>query len=370
MSRKKLSIWKKITFSLLPLVFILVIFEIIARIYITHVPKRFQIQRSMFQVVDEDNAYHDIFFEEDPALFWVLKPDVPLNSSMAGFYRYFFSNSQRLRDDDVSMTKPENTFRILCLGDSCTFGVKIPYTQSYPEHLEKLLQQQLPDKHIEVINAGIPGYSSYQGRVYYQQFGLSYCPDMVIVCFGLNDRVLWNNMTDQEHARYFQRNSLLTWQPASILLLRKVVSWIRFDLFRNRENRPPKEGKKKKDVSLEEKRGLRKNALPRVPLEDFKDNYSTMILQAREHNQHIILMKWLIKNQSLKNQNDYQSSLDSIARDNRIPLVDLHSKTGEIDNNWWLDRFHLDGQGNLFVAKQLLPVILKERDKKRNTSIK
>lgn len=47
--------------------------------------------------------------------------------------------------------------RIVCVGDSITFGWGYGYEESYPAFLEQKLQAARPDREVEVINAGIPG---------------------------------------------------------------------------------------------------------------------------------------------------------------------------------------------------------------------
>src|SRR5678816_3545363 len=60
-------------------------------------------------------------------------------------------------------------YRILALGDSCTFGMLLRgkyfgYVRNpYPLALEKLLADRVGPGRFEVYNAGVPGYNSYQG---------------------------------------------------------------------------------------------------------------------------------------------------------------------------------------------------------------
>jgi len=49
------------------------------------------------------------------------------------------------------------------LGDSCTAGHQLPTEKTYTKLLEKLLNREKGIKTFELINAGVPGYTSFQG---------------------------------------------------------------------------------------------------------------------------------------------------------------------------------------------------------------
>jgi lysophospholipase L1-like esterase len=103
----------------------------------------------------------------------------------------FGTNRQGFRDNQAStVLKKPGTFRIICIGDSVTFGV--PADQNSPEEtfakkLETLLLHHFGENTIEVLNAGVPGYTSYQGLLQLKHRLLRYHPDLVIVQFGIND---------------------------------------------------------------------------------------------------------------------------------------------------------------------------------------
>ncbi len=91
---------------------------------------------------------------------------------------------------------------IAFLGDSVTQGCfelfvregKIkPVTRSdcsYAAKVKEILEFLYPTVPINIINAGISGDSAYGGALRLERDVLSYNPDLVIVCFGLNDSSL------------------------------------------------------------------------------------------------------------------------------------------------------------------------------------
>ena len=117
-----------------------------------------------------------------PSLNYELKP---------GFRGDIFSttcviNSLGLRTPEFAWEKGD-TFRIVCIGNSCTFGNLLPENETYARKLEKLCRDEFGER-VQVINVGIPGYSSYQGLMFLREKILQFQPDLLIASFGFNDR--------------------------------------------------------------------------------------------------------------------------------------------------------------------------------------
>ncbi|MCK4547994.1 MAG: hypothetical protein KAW17_11200 [Candidatus Eisenbacteria sp.] len=98
-------------------------------------------------------------------------------------------NSKGLRDREYPYEKPENTRRILCLGDSFTFGHGVEQHEVFPKVLENLLNQETgSDGCWEVINAGVDRTGTAHQLAYFNAEGYKYDPDLVLLCFcGAND---------------------------------------------------------------------------------------------------------------------------------------------------------------------------------------
>ena len=79
----------------------------------------------------------------------------------------FWNPTEEFRKVKYSLKKDNNTFRIICIGDSITQGYKgkdlLPREQTYVYKLEQMLTENFKGRKIEVINAGSGGYSSFQG---------------------------------------------------------------------------------------------------------------------------------------------------------------------------------------------------------------
>ena len=97
-------------------------------------------------------------------------------------------NSLGLRNREVEQKK-SGSYRILFLGDSLVWSGETSSGKLYTEVLEQRLNARSPKgtPSFEVINAGIPGYTTYQELEFLKIYGLDMEPDLVILGFVFND---------------------------------------------------------------------------------------------------------------------------------------------------------------------------------------
>ena len=134
-------------------------------------------------------------FEFDPLLCWRLKPN------LRGIWWDFTAvttNAQHLRmARDVGAKKG---IRIVVLGDSVTFGYRVPVAfkkekpaefdakeKPYSALIEDALRAKFPGRDFEVLPLACPGYTSGQGLAWLRRDIASLAPDIVLACFGWND---------------------------------------------------------------------------------------------------------------------------------------------------------------------------------------
>jgi lysophospholipase L1-like esterase len=144
------------------------------------------------------------FFRPHPTLFWELVPDLDVFDPHWGDV----TNSDGLRMRREVGPK-DGRLRVACFGDSCTYGLDVPVDDAWPNMLDK-------DGALDVINAGMPGYSSYQGALLADMRCPAWKPDVVVVEFGNNDVVSWMQfdrgevvaLTDEERAPHVRIDHL------------------------------------------------------------------------------------------------------------------------------------------------------------------
>lgn len=116
-------------------------------------------------------------------------------------------NSHGLRGKDYPVVKPPQTYRILILGDSMTFGWGVPEESTFPARLETALNQSHTTtrcKRFEVLNAGVGNYNSVQEVTYFKERGIDWQPDLVILSFFINDAEPTPKPIRQSVANYSQ----------------------------------------------------------------------------------------------------------------------------------------------------------------------
>lgn len=93
-------------------------------------------------------------------------------------------NSDSLNERfDYQIKKSEDTYRIITLGDSFTYGLSVSTADNWTEILEDKLNKECKIKKfkkIEVINLGVDGYDIPYEVERYRKRGIKYNPDMIL----------------------------------------------------------------------------------------------------------------------------------------------------------------------------------------------
>lgn len=117
----------------------------------------------------------------DPRIGWALQPGFSSRFRGDDFDVQVKVNPEGLRDRAFP-AKPLGTVRLLGLGDSFAFGWGVESHESFLKVLERLLRRE-DGTSIEVVNAGIPGFGTYEELQLLRAIGLRYEPDLVLLAF-------------------------------------------------------------------------------------------------------------------------------------------------------------------------------------------
>jgi lysophospholipase L1-like esterase len=171
----------------------------------------------------------------DPIYLWRFRPDADLAVPIpheSGGRRWMtemkiHTNALGLRDRDYPAEKAPGEFRVVCLGDSATFGQGVEMDETYARVLGRLLARRYPGHTFTVINAGIPGYSILQGYYFFtEQLEARYHPDLVVVneFNEFSDRQLGEFITNVPRSRFERAVKSALWQSMLYLTLRKELA--------------------------------------------------------------------------------------------------------------------------------------------------
>jgi lysophospholipase L1-like esterase len=96
-------------------------------------------------------------------------------------------NNLGFRGRDLPVLRTPGVLRVLCLGDSYTFGAYVDDAETWPAQLETALRVRQPGREVEVINSGIVGFTIVDEMDFIKEHGLQLEPDLVVLAFVLND---------------------------------------------------------------------------------------------------------------------------------------------------------------------------------------
>lgn len=137
-----------------------------------------------------------------PYVMWGLKPGWAREVKADGIVRT--SNSLGFRGREIEQPKPAGRYRIVCLGGSTTYSDAVGDADTYPLFLEQFLREARPDLDLEVVNAGVPNYTTYESLCNLAFRCLELQPDMIVVYHAVNDyrTVLYrNHVPTNDHYR-------------------------------------------------------------------------------------------------------------------------------------------------------------------------
>jgi lysophospholipase L1-like esterase len=94
-------------------------------------------------------------------------------------------SSLGLRGPEAAARPPPGSRRVLVLGDSVAFGWGLDEAESYPAALAEALRGR--GLAAEVLNAGVPGYSTADEAALHRELAPALAPDLVVLAVSLND---------------------------------------------------------------------------------------------------------------------------------------------------------------------------------------
>jgi lysophospholipase L1-like esterase len=153
------------------------------------------VETAWFEILEQDlstDAQAPRLYQPDAELFWRLRPDTSLEVENRVYKTRTRPATWRIEINAEGQRgapfPPAGAASplIAALGDSCTFGFRVGEDDTYPALLQANLRERGMPR-AAVLNYGVPGYTSFQGRRLLGQLLARQRPDTVILAFGAND---------------------------------------------------------------------------------------------------------------------------------------------------------------------------------------
>lgn len=308
-------------------------------------------------------------------------------------------NSLGFRGEEISRTKPKDTYRIVILGGSTVLNREVTYEKNAARLLEKQLRQKFPQTHIEVINAGKDYYTSEHSLIQFMFKVSDLDPDLIIMWHGVNDMwascLLEGQLThgdyksDYSHLYgavsniifgYFQPKPVIQFKLLSFdFLIKSLQDNIYSDLISNIKER-------KIALAVQEykenKNTIKVHDFPSI--DAYKRNLTYLISLTKNKNIPLILgnqanlyknnnsfseVKAMYYRRCMKDGKDYDieslkygldlfnAATKDIAAKNNIMFIDFDKQIPK-NLNYFIDNVHYTEAGNELIAQTLYKYII------------
>ena len=274
-------------------------------------------------------------------------------------------NALGYRGPEIALPKPQGTFRIVAMGGSTTYSTGTTAEESYPAFLQSILRDDYGYSNVEVINAGVSGYTSWEVLSSFAFRVLELEPDMLIYYGALNDLTVrewlssdcYRGLNPQRglnghRGLFVERNAEL---PASALYRLIAISfgWMSNPLALDASFEPSrvKCERASSDATLE------KRLAANTPIY-FERNLRNLMTLALAHNVQPVVSSWAYNSEAERPQlwresiAQHNAVMRQIANEMGIPYINLAADFPINANYWEGDGVHLVAAGTFEQARR------------------
>lgn len=326
--------WKRwLIFLSVPYILIILILvgiEIYVRATKPYVPSLQVFVEVVLPGLFEDKQRNHVY-RGDPWLSWGFRENL---ENVWWEYTTFSTNDEGIRYPGSIGKKSKGSTRILCMGDSVTFGYRVPQTSPetpldfeegsvpYAIHMEQLLNEGLEQKAYQAIPLAIPGYSSHHGKIWLRRDIGKYDPDIVTILFGFND-IYPMPVEDKDSVPTGKFMIFQRWLMMRSQAMIYISRWIEAKRQSSQESSEPPPAKS----------GILK---PRVSEKDYVANIMEMTRIAQDHGAKVVIISPVYRDRlhhpdvSIQFM-EYARSLRSAAVAANVPYLELN----DVDMTAW-----------------------------------
>ncbi|MBN1879203.1 SGNH/GDSL hydrolase family protein [bacterium] len=308
---------------------------------------------------------------------WIPGPGMTATQPLDNSFTY---NRDGFIGPEITLRKSPDVYRVICMGDSVTLGWNSPPGTTYPDYLRIFLNLMSPGM-FQVINAGVSGYSSFQGLHDFDQRISRWEPDILVVSYNWNDH---GDAPDQaglsirdltsDHPQFPDkdqpRGTLITARSIPFQKMRSVqlvyqlhdkIVWTihsREDASRSASSgtsptsSPRKAGTGLRRVSPDD---YRPNLTAFTQIADSRDCAIIFMTQPANPVQHRDAEPWITYYQY---QDEYNTIMREVAQSTGSLLADAAADEG-IRATMFYDHVHMGPEGNRHLAEIVMKQIMK-----------
>jgi len=274
-------------------------------------------------------------------------------------------NSLGYRGPEIILPKPQGVYRIVTIGGSSTYDTEI---KDWHDDFARQLQQELQKKYnyskIEVVNAGLGGWTTTESLINLEFKLLDIEPDLIIINHNANDL----NLRFVNPSAYKSDNTgrIHQWKPNPVPLLFKSTL-VRLATGINPVSNlgqvilNPKTG-----VNLVSTTGYvpQLNGTPMETLQKnkpvyFERNLESMVAIVRAHNVSVLLATWA--HSSKKNDfaalphweygfKEMNELIKKVGISHEVPVYDFAAEAPD-EAEYWADGVHMNEEGAALKAR-------------------
>ena len=264
------------------------------------------------------------FMRADPELFWKPRP---------GFRGEFLGetvtiNALGMRGPELRVPRPTGSRRILCFGDSITFGYGVGDDDTYPAFLGRALAE----RGVEVANAGVTGYTSHQVLVRFEHLATQAGADIVTFSIGWNDGTR-RPVEDRVYAQRLQATRSIEGVLDGWRLYRLLNGLYVRSLFR-----------------AEKEARTREHA--RVPLDQYRENLESLVSGSRSRGVTPVFVRFPHRRlpEEPPTATPYEPVMLEVAQRLDVPVMSVGrlglDGTEQDTGHLFIDSLHLSTEGN------------------------
>lgn len=279
-----------------------------------------------------------------------LKPNLDCRRRSSEYDTTIQTNSLGMRGPEVAMPKPDGVVRVLCIGDSFTFGRGVDHDETFVQLLEQQLNERNANASYELLNAGVVGWGTGNQLIYLQECGIDLAPDIVLLQMYKNDFddnmrstlfTLGNDGELQRGQAYEGLKTITTVFNAipgkSLLENSYLFNYAR--TFLNISVRPGGRGEDELSKADQEKRKKQSHQLTAKLLRQF-------VQEVRKRDLTLVVM-------TIDMEPDQAKAVDDVLRSEKVPVLPLDRMKGVHSELYFKYDFHWNTNGHQHTAEEV-----------------